>query len=117
MKSVLLVTPTYDGWITEGTGVSKINASNHLAVSSCGFGGSLLPVVFNRAWVEGVIGGYDYFAMLHADVHAEDLWLDRMVGMLDDHSLDLVSCVIPIKDSSRSTSTAWDMGTTQVRIT
>ena len=117
MRSVLLAIPTYNGWNTSGTRVSVHNASDDLDVSSCDFGGSLLPVVFNRAWVAGVVGGFDLFAMLHADVQAESLWLSRLVRMLDEHDLDILSCLVPIKDETRTTSTAWDAGHVQHRIT
>jgi len=48
----------------------------------------------------------DYFAMIHADVEAEDFWLDKMISELESNDLDVLSAVVPIKDSKGLTSTA-----------
>lgn len=118
VRSVLLATPNYDGKISTGTHVSSLWPSDaRLRVRPCDFGGSVLPMVFNHAWVAGVEGNWDLFAMIHADVSAEPGWLGKLVEILDEEQADIVSCVIPIKDDTRVVSTAWDRGDDVVHLT
>jgi hypothetical protein len=44
--------------------------------------------------------------MLHADVVPEDLWLDKMLAIMEDKKADVLSAVIPIKSPDGMTSTA-----------
>src|SRR5262245_45874806 len=73
--------------------------------------GSLLACNMNKLWVSALNEAHDgrspdYFAMQHADVMAEDNWLDVLVGELDARNLDLLGVVIPIKDHLGLTTTA-----------
>lgn len=47
-----------------------------------------------------------YFAMLHADVQPPDFWLDTLIEELEAKKLDVLSAVVPIKDTHGLTSTA-----------
>lgn len=76
-------------------------------------GGSLLANTFNQAWVRALNmqrEGRDitHFAMLHDDVVPADGWLRTLLEDLRNTGADLVSAVIPIKDSRGVTSTAID---------
>lgn len=58
---------------------------------------------FNHAWCDGLnqcrYGGFDYFAMLHADVDPSPHWLGHAVAALRSNpSLGLVSFPVAIKD-------------------
>jgi len=72
---------------------------------------SLLACNFNQHWcrvlnAEASGQKVSYFAMLHADVQAEDFWLDKLIAELERSELDVLSVVVPIKDNHGLTSTA-----------
>lgn len=73
--------------------------------------GSLLAANFNQLWclaLNLVHRGerVDYFAMLHDDVGPERFWLDKLIDELEAKQLDVLSVVVPIKDTRGMTSTA-----------
>jgi hypothetical protein len=74
-------------------------------------GGSLLCRNFNHLWAlalnERQRSGVDIFAMLHADIQAQAGWLDLLVGELLRLDADVISAVVPIKDSRGLTSTGF----------
>lgn len=78
-----------------------------LAVSR---GGSLLARHFNQLWCQALntrkSKGWTHFAMIHSDIEPEDGWLDKLINEMDRVQADVISAVVPIKDSSGSTSTA-----------
>jgi SAM-dependent methyltransferase len=53
-----------------------------------------------------------YFAMLHDDIGPDDFWLDTLIEELEAKQLDVLSVVVPIKDTKGTTSTAIDGDTT-----
>ena len=67
---------------------------------------------FNELWVQALNRRVPYdlthFAMLHTDVVPEPYWLDKLLAILEEHDADMVSVVIPLKDTSGLTSTATD---------
>jgi hypothetical protein len=72
---------------------------------------SLLAGNFNGLWCEAlnvVRSGQrlDYFAMIHADVQPDELWLDVLIEELEARDLDLLGAVVPIKDPHGLTSLA-----------
>lgn len=73
---------------------------------------SLLARGFNIAWHTAVETRrlakphVDYFCMLHADVVPEPGWVDLLVEEIEKHKADVVSVVVPIKDTKGLTSTA-----------
>jgi hypothetical protein len=75
-------------------------------------GSSLLARGFNIAWHTAMEmkrrdrPEITHFAMLHADVVPEPGWVDILVEELEKHGADVVSAVVPIKDSKGLTSTA-----------
>ncbi len=109
-KRCLLGMPSY-GEVTAGAARGFYRATaGALAVRREHAEGSLLAANMNRLWCTALNdarhSGLDYSAMQHADVQAEDWWLDTLVGELEAHSLDVLSVVIPIKDGTGKTSTA-----------
>jgi hypothetical protein len=75
--------------------------------------GSLPTQNFNRIWAMALTAHhkghpFDYVALLHSDVMAEDWWLDRAIELLERYELDLLGVVVPIKDASGATSHALD---------
>jgi predicted O-methyltransferase YrrM len=77
------------------------------------YGNSLLPDAFNTHWRTALnyqLAGANFtrFVMLHDDVVPEDGWAGKLLRLLDETGADVVSAVIPIKDSRGLTSTALD---------
>ena len=72
---------------------------------------SLLACNFNKLWCEALNAAhagtpFDYFAMLHDDIGAEDFWLDTLIDELEAKQLDVLGVVVPIKDTRGMTSIA-----------
>ncbi len=95
-------------------------------------GGSLLANSFNQAWCNAINARKDgwnvqWFVMLHDDIVPEDWWVRTLMEDLETSGADMVSAMVPIKDTFANTSTAisvlnpdpWDGGhwTWQTRIT
>ena len=54
--------------------------------------------------------GLTHFVLMHADVCPQDAdWLTRLLAIQEDEGVDVLSCVIPIKDGRGLTSTALDL--------
>jgi hypothetical protein len=66
---------------------------------------SLLAYGFNNAWCEFLNGGFDYFAMLHADLEARGPWLDTLMNEMGDR-FGVMHAAVAIKDEFGLTSTA-----------
>lgn len=73
---------------------------------------SLLAHNFNRLVCDALNNretwGLTHFAMKHADIDADDGWLDVLFDELTAHQADVVSAVVPIKCNDGITSTAID---------
>lgn len=73
---------------------------------------SIATGCFNSCWAlarnEYEAGRIDAFAMIHDDVGAQIHWLDILYRELLDTGADIISALIPIKDSRGLTSTAID---------
>lgn len=71
---------------------------------------SLLPTAFNECLAVALQfrdqGLVTHIAMCHSDIAAESGWLDTLWGEMWFHGADLVSTVVPIKNSTGRTSTA-----------
>ena len=80
---------------------------------------SLLAYNFNTLWAEALNRrqelGLTHFAMLHSDVVPEPGWLDILLEEQALVGIDLLSCVIPIKDGRGLTSTAIVSPTNAIR--
>lgn len=88
-----------------------------IVVPRCG--GSLLARGFNTSWGYALAsaenGEADYFAMLHDDIVPEPYWLDKLIPELHRSGADMLSVVVPLKDTSGVTSTAISDGDYQWR--
>lgn len=108
-----LAGPHYGG-LAAGTARALFGAQSkdpNLRVRVACQGNSLLAHCFNQFWVWALNAKQegqqiDLFAMLHADVAPEPYWLDVLIAELDAGPYDLVSAVVPIKDSRGLSSTA-----------
>ena len=113
--NIFLGMPGY-GKQTAGAGRGLWLASRNMdAVFVQQSAGSLLASNFNGLWCSALNLMLDgtpvkYFAMLHDDVAPEDFWLDKLIEELEAKQLDVLSVVIPIKDTKGLTSTAIDGG-------
>lgn len=111
--SVFLALPTYDGRMEMLTAAA---AFLWPTLGKCRVGhylhrGSLLASGFNSLWCQALnLAAEDKvnrFAMLHADVVPTDRgFLDKLERVLQETGADVVSAVIPIKDTRGVTSTA-----------
>lgn len=71
---------------------------------------SALPHNFNMLWYEAVNGRpeYTHFAMVHSDVVPEPLFLPKLLKIMEDKNVDIVSTIIPLKSNTGLTSLAID---------
>lgn len=112
MATVFLALPTYDGTLSARTAEAAYGTASDqhrvlvyplgksLLAANCN---SLLAACYNTA---DKVGGIDWFAMLHADMAPEPLWLDTLIEEAEEHGADLMSAVVPIKNEKGLTSTA-----------
>lgn len=72
---------------------------------------SILPHNFNcllcKAFNSRQSHGWTHFGLHHADIEASAGWLDTLLAEMDRHDADVISTVVPIKDSRGVTSTGW----------
>lgn len=111
MPKVFLALPSYDGRL-DGRTAHAAYATATRGMLQVGVGecrSSLLANGFNSLWCDALNmaaeGGCQRFAMLHADIVPDPGWLDVLERALREFDLDLVSCVVPIKDERGVTST------------
>lgn len=105
---VFLGLPHYGQVYCEVAKVFYLAASKTADVQHADASGSLLASVFNGLWAAAVVGGHDWFAMLHADVVPEPWWIDKLLDIAEGTEADVVSAIVPIKDGRGLTSTAID---------
>lgn len=73
--------------------------------------GSLLACVMNCLWAHALNivhqgGRVDYFAMMHSDIGLQEYWLDSLIDELEEHHLDMLGVVAPLKDTRGVSSVA-----------
>jgi hypothetical protein len=110
VSKVVVVTPSYDNRANFGsarsifqTGSRKhdvlpIPQSSSLSIQNC-----------NGLWCKALNlrkNGFQWFAMLHADVTPDILWIDTLIDEAEKYKADFMSVVIPIKSEEGVTSTA-----------
>ena len=105
---VYLGIPTHDrrldqntAWATHTTGL-ELGKTLGLAIKAR----SLLCVNFNELLCEACNNGdYTHFCLLHADIcPKDDGWLVKMLDIMKERKVDVLSVVSPIKDDERRTS-------------
>jgi len=118
---VYLAVPTYSQWLTTGAVAGIMTAAQPGGVLGKSpvpqfYPTSLLTKGFNVHWAQAIIGGFDLFAMLHADICPEPGWLDTSVESLLFRDADLVSASVRLKDRSFEYSVAIDTPEGPVRL-
>jgi len=72
----------------------------------------------NRLWIDALEraerGEITHFMMLHSDIVPEFNWLSKMMTIMERTGADVLSAVVPIKDSQGFTSTALDQPVSDV---
>lgn len=69
---------------------------------------SVLTYNFNVLYSMAINLGASHFAMIHDDIEPENFWLDILLHEMKEHEADMISAVVPIKDSKGITSTAFE---------
>lgn len=108
---IYLALPTADGFIHEGTFNAVFRASTKNNIGKCKSNGySLLTANFNLLLTAALAKrseGITHFLLLHADCAPQEIgWADKMLEIMEEKKCDLLSVVIPIKNSTGLTSTA-----------
>jgi predicted O-methyltransferase YrrM len=106
---ILLAHPSYGAVERESYDSEKLSVPHdsqievHILPPRC----SLLAHSFNDAVVAcNRRGGYDAFALIHADISCQAGWLAKMWQIMQDRELQVLHTVAPIKNSDGLTSTA-----------
>jgi hypothetical protein len=89
-------------------GLLQPGAQGH-HVDVCTSQKTLLPTNCNMLLTMALNAGdkaYDWFAMLHDDIEPATGWLNTLVSEAEKHGADLLSAVVPIKDTTGVVSTA-----------
>lgn len=111
MQSAFLALPTHNGQLDAGAAFAALGwASQERKVIPCTRGRSLLNSNCNGMLCDALNmreeHGVGWFAMLHSDIEPDRWWLDTLINEAIKHNADMVSAVIPIKDTRGLTSTA-----------
>jgi len=106
--SVFVGVPHYGSLVPEVLR-SIMTASTEAQVHVTTNGASLLAHNFNILWCSALNkraeSNLTHFAMHHADILAEACWLDKLLEEMRRVEADVISVVVPIKDSRGLTST------------
>ncbi len=106
MATVILAVPAYSN-IEPETAVAITMASQEHRVGVQASKTSILTANHNALWCMALEfqPRADYYVMLHSDVApVGDWWIDRMIAEKQRLGVDLLSCVVPIKDDSERVS-------------
>lgn len=111
METVYIAAPSYDGKRDDKNAqrlyLDATQKYNRVVVP---YTGSLLALAFNGAWCYALnnygADGAKWFAMLHADILPDPFWLDTLIEEAERVDADMMSAVVPIKDTRGMTSTA-----------
>lgn len=110
---IVIAYPHRDGWAHYGSVVAATSqATKRYESAVVSRGNSVLTLTFNQCLAEALNlrdkEGFTHFAMLHNDVVPDNGWLDVLMDELTANSLDMISAVVPIKNSYGLTSTGLD---------
>lgn len=105
-QTVFLALPTYDGTRHDISTAAVLTASQRYAVTTMPIASSFLPHCFNMLWVNAIVRGCDYWAMLHSDLGADPAWVDTMIDELERTGADVMSAAVSIKSMEGRISTA-----------
>lgn len=112
MATILLSIPTYKNDVHAAAMFSIMGATKEHKVLRFRSDSSAQCNTLNTAWIQALElydeRKVDYFACHHTDIEAEAGWLDKLVTILKAQKADIISAVVPIKNASGFTSTAYD---------
>jgi len=110
MKRALLAIPTYGSTQPESSVAAQKcrdpQDENMASVTLWMQTRSLLAYNFNDCVATCLNNGFDYFAMLHSDVAAQDGWLSILLEEMLDADADVIHAPVAIKNHDGFTSTA-----------
>jgi hypothetical protein len=109
---VFLAYPHY-GQVSFESALAVMQGSHTVPVVLSRGQDSRLPHNFNKLWCEALntrgSHGWTHFAMLHSDVAPEPGWLDVLLHEQQAADVQVLSAVVPLKDTRGLTSTGlWD---------
>lgn len=124
--TVYIACPTYDGNLRQETATRIMKQATVLPNIIKIHGSSALTMNCNQMWAEALdmrdkfkkdaVERTDlpddkkynlkWFAMCHADIVPEEMWVDKLIKIADERGLDMLSAVVPIKDTKGISSTA-----------
>lgn len=109
---VFIAIPTYLSRIEDASVLhSLLRASRHHTVNLGMMSSSANCLGFNKLWLDALElrpKGFTHFLMLHSDIVPEIYFVDKMVDIMQQTGMDIVSVVSPIKDEKGLTSIALD---------
>lgn len=111
-KNIVLALPSYNGWRKNIRPVTTALTRGH-RIYSIEIAMSLLAMNFNMCWAAALnmrsAEKVTHFIMLHADViPTEEDWIDVMLNEMAKYKADVLSVVIPVKNTEGLTSTAYE---------
>lgn len=114
MKTAVVGMPSY-GLCSFSSCRAQLRASEKMTTRLFNYESSLLAQSFNVLWAGALNMAretkVDYFAMIHSDVEPNGYWLDEMVDELEAHRLDVLSAIVPIKNTKGLTSAGYERET------
>lgn len=111
---IVIGMPHRDGWACYGSARAlAATPSQKYTRWIIDQGNSILTLTFNTLFAQALNlrdrEGATHFAMLHNDVvPLEPNWVDVLMQEMEEHDLDMISAVVPIKNEKGLTSTATD---------
>lgn len=109
MKKLFLARPSFNITEPESESAARnaVLEDSWLAVVDAQFRQSMTCNNFNNLLCACLnAGDFDYFAMLHADVTAEDGWAQTLVEQMELHDFDVIHAPVKFKNRSGKSSTA-----------
>lgn len=106
---IYLGVPSYSGKIPHGhlsaiwqASKDKVGPLDVSGISALTFN---FNIIFSKA-LNMRSKGITHFAMMHDDIVPPPFWLDKLYDLMVKHEADMISAIVPIKDSRGLTSTA-----------
>lgn len=108
---VFIGVPTYDGNVHHGGLMSILHTKFKTPFMIDVGKASLLAFAFNNLFCQALNRrerGITHFLLMHADIEPFGPFLDTLMDVMTRFEADVVSAIVPIKDTSGFTSTALD---------
>ena len=112
MASILLGIPSYKSDMNIGLLFPMLNATKKHKLEVANTDTSATCFSFNQLWVQALDlweqGKISHFLMVHSDIVPQNLFIDKMMEIADRCGADILSAIVPIKNTLGLTSTAMD---------